>query len=106
MRIVPSLDKFEDSETRLRPGGEPGPIEEFAFKRGEEALAHRIVEAVPNRAHGPANAGAFAALSEGDRGVLGRFNRPSQQWLCGPTAGTHLAPRPVFSSPAFCAAEC
>ena len=33
------------------------------------------------------------------------FNRSSQRWLCLPAAGTPPAPQPVFSSPAFCAAE-
>ena len=40
-----------------------------------------------------------------DRGVQLGFNRSSQRWLCLPAAGTPPAPQPVFSSPAFCAAE-
>ena len=45
-------------------------------------------------------------LHHSDQGSQSGFNRSSQQWLCVPTVGTDPEPRPVFSSPVFCGAEC
>ena len=44
--------------------------EEFAFKRGEEALAHGVVVGVPDRAHRWLHAGFSAAPAELERRVL------------------------------------
>ena len=41
--IVPSLDELEDRQAGLGLGLELAPVEQLAFERGEEALAHRIV---------------------------------------------------------------
>ena len=51
MRIVPALDEVEDSETSLDLVLETRSIEELALERGEEALAHRVVVGVADRAH-------------------------------------------------------
>ena len=49
---------------------EPAAVEQLAFEGGEEALAHGVVVAIPDRSGGRAHAGVAAALAEGDRGVL------------------------------------
>src|SRR5262249_46876352 len=45
-------------------------VEQLALERREEALAHRVVVRVPDRAHGWPHAHVAAALPEGDRRVL------------------------------------
>ena len=49
---------------------EAAASEQLAFGGGEEALAHGVVVAIPDRSGGRAHAGIAAALAEGDRGVL------------------------------------
>ena len=46
MRVVPPFDEFEDRHARLDLGFEAGAVEQFAFERGEETLAHGVVEAI------------------------------------------------------------
>ncbi len=70
VRVVPALDELEDRELRLGMGAEGAAIDEFAFKRRKEALAHRIIVAITHRAHGGSDTGLLTALSEGDRAVL------------------------------------
>ena len=52
----------------MRP--EPPALEQLAFEGREEAFAHRIVVAIPDRSGGGAHAGVPASLAEGERGVL------------------------------------
>lgn len=47
--IVPALDEPEDGHAGLRLGSELSPVEQLAFERGEEALAHRVVVGVADR---------------------------------------------------------
>ena len=70
MRVVLSLDEVEDRHTRLDLILEAGSIEELAFECGEEALAHRIVIRIADRAHRGPHAHLAASKSEGDGGVL------------------------------------
>src|SRR5579859_4950514 len=70
MGVVPSLKKFEDSESCLALGSETTTVEQLALERGEEALAHRVVKTIADRAHRRPHCGLAAALSEGNRGVL------------------------------------
>src|ERR1700736_3095298 len=70
MRIVPTLDEFEDGHARFYLGFEAAAVEQFAFERGKEALAHRVIEAIADRAHRGSHAGLAAALAEGERSVL------------------------------------
>lgn len=81
MRIVPALDEPEDGEFRFGLGAEPPPIEELAFQGGEEAFRERVVVRVADRAARGSDAHLGAALPEGERGVLGGFNRSSQHRL-------------------------
>jgi hypothetical protein len=46
MRVQPSFDEFEDRYARFDLSFEMTAIEQFAFERGEEALAHGVVEAI------------------------------------------------------------
>src|SRR6266851_1718693 len=75
MRIVPTLDEFEDGHARFYLGFEAAAVEQFAFERGEETLAHRVVEAIADRAHRGSHARLAATLAEGERSVLGEFKR-------------------------------
>src|SRR6266436_3277221 len=70
MRIVPALDEFEDGHARFYLGFEAAAVEQFAFERGKETLAHRVIEAIADGAHRGSHAGLAAAPAEGDRSVL------------------------------------
>src|SRR5713101_8323565 len=59
VRIVPTLDEFEDGHARFYLGFEAAAVEQFAFERGKEALAHRVIE----------------AIAEGERSVLATLVR-------------------------------
>ncbi len=78
MGVVPAFDEFEDGHARFYLGFEAAAVEQFTFERGEETLAHRVIEAIADRAHRGPHAGLAAALAEGERSVLGRFKRSSQ----------------------------
>jgi hypothetical protein len=43
VRVVPALDEFEDGQAGFELCLEAAAVEEFAFKRREEALAQGIV---------------------------------------------------------------
>jgi hypothetical protein len=49
--VVEALDELEHRDPRLGLRLEPTPVEKLTFQRGEEALAHRIIVGVANRAH-------------------------------------------------------
>ena len=74
-RIVPSLDELEDGHWGLGFGLELPTVEQFAFERGEEALAHGVVagpcrEAVADRPHAGPDVRLFAPEPESHRCVL------------------------------------
>ena len=70
MRIVPALDEVEDREPGFALILEPARNEQLAFQRCIEALAHRVVEAITDRAHRRPNPGFLATLAKCDRRVL------------------------------------
>ena len=70
MGVIPPFDVLEDGPARFGLGREPVAVEEFAFERGEEALGHRVVMAVADRAHRGDDAALAAALRERVRRVL------------------------------------
>src|SRR5216683_3299760 len=78
MGVVPAFDELEDRHAGLALGFEAAAVEQFTFERGEETLAHRVIEAIADRAHRGSHAGLAAALAEGERSVLGEFKRSSQ----------------------------
>jgi hypothetical protein len=51
MGVVPALDELEHGHAGLGLGFEAAAGEQLALERGEEALAHRVVEAVADRTH-------------------------------------------------------
>ena len=55
---------------RIGRGAQRRPIEELALKRGEEALAQRVVIAVSDRSHRGPYAGVATPLAEGERRIL------------------------------------
>src|SRR5260370_39084196 len=70
MGVVRALDELEDCHACLALGFETATVEQFTFERGEETLAHGVIEAIANRAHRGPHVGLAAALAEGDRSVL------------------------------------
>ena len=46
MRVIPPLDELEDCYACLDLGFEAAAVEQFAFERGKEASAHRVIEAI------------------------------------------------------------
>ena len=70
VRVVPALDEVEDRDARLIVVTETSSIEQLAFQRGEEALAHRVVIAITARAHRRSDSGMATPYPELDRGVL------------------------------------
>src|ERR1019366_3106596 len=71
MGVVPALDELEHRHPRLDLGLEAVAREQLAFQGREEALAHRVVEAIADRSHRRTYPGFAAARAELDRGVLG-----------------------------------
>jgi hypothetical protein len=47
MGVVPTLEEFEDGHARFNLGFEAAAVERFTFERGEETLAHRVIEQSP-----------------------------------------------------------
>src|SRR6267142_5596077 len=75
MGIVPAFDKLEDCHARFDLSFEAAAVEQFTFESGEETLAHRVIEAIADRAHRGPHTGLAAALAEGDRSVLATLVR-------------------------------
>src|SRR5712691_8386395 len=78
MEVVPALDELKHGHARFALGFEAAAVEQFAFERGEETLAHCVIEAIADRAHRGPQARLAATLAEGERSVLGEFKRSSQ----------------------------
>jgi len=70
MRVVPALDELKHRGLRLCFGAKPETLKQLALQRREEALAHRVVIAIPDRAHRRPHPSGFAARSKSHRGVL------------------------------------
>lgn len=104
MRVVPTLDKFKHGKLRLGVCAERMAINELAFERREEALTHRVVEAVADGAHGRAHAGLFAAHSKRDRGVLSGLKESSQHWFVEAIINDLAELRQGFSNPVLSSA--
>lgn len=67
MLIIPALDEIEDCDAGLGLGFEAAPVEQFAFERGEETFAHRVIETIADGGHrGPYD--GLAAGRRWDRG--------------------------------------
>lgn len=82
-RVVPTLDVTKQCDARFGPGLEASAVDQLALQAREEALCHGVVIGFPDTAHGSPNAHLPAAVAEGDRGVLGEFNRSSQHFTLG-----------------------
>jgi hypothetical protein len=66
VRVVPALDELEDRHARLDLALEAVAIDKFEFEGREEALAHRVVVGITDRAHRGSHARLAATLAEGD----------------------------------------
>ena len=77
-QVVPAFQIFKNRVSGLVVGLKPAACKQFTFKRGEKTFAHGVVKAVANAAHRRAHTGLKATPAEGDRRVLGEFNRSSQ----------------------------
>jgi hypothetical protein len=69
-QVVEALNELEDDHPGFALRSEATAIEQFAFERGEEALAHRVVVSVADGAGGRPDASLLAAGAEGDGRVL------------------------------------
>ena len=68
--VVPAFDESEHGHARFGLGLERTPVDELTFKRGEQALRHRIVVAIaggPGRSH---DSPVPTSLAESERSVL------------------------------------
>src|SRR5712692_10597301 len=70
MGVIPAFDEIEDCHAGLDLGFETAAVEQFAFERGKETFAHRVIEAIADRAHRRPYLGLAAALAEGERSIL------------------------------------
>src|SRR5260370_25777008 len=75
MGVVPAFDELEDRHAGLALGFEAAAVEQFAFERGEETLAHCVIEAIADGAHRGPHARLAATLAEGERSVLATLVR-------------------------------
>src|SRR5712692_5157605 len=75
MGVVPAFDELEDRHAGLALGFEAAAVEQFAFERGEETLAHCVIEAIADGAHRGPHARLAATLAEGERRVLATLVR-------------------------------
>src|SRR5579864_5227127 len=80
-RVVPALDPLEHRHLGLGLALEPPSVQELTLERGEEALRHRVVVGIADRAHGRHDTGLPAALAERVACVLPGFNWSSQRSL-------------------------
>src|SRR5260370_40409192 len=81
MPAVGAVAAFYELDARhagLALGFEAAAVEQFTFERGEETLAHCVIEAIADGAHRGPHARLAATLAEGERSVLGEFKRSSQ----------------------------
>jgi len=87
-RVVRAFDELEDRGAGVARRAERHPIEEFALQRREEALAHRSVVAIADRAHRRPDVRVATAAPEFDRRVLaalvGMMNHPGRPSLRNP----------------------
>ena len=86
VRIVPALDELKDSELCLGMRAKGGPIDQLTFECREEALTHRIVEAIADRV----NAGLLAASLDRDRCVLSTLVRMMDDISRSPLLQSHV----------------
>jgi hypothetical protein len=64
MRVVPTFDPGKHSHLRFRLRLEATTAEQLTLKRGEEALRHRVVVGITDRAHRRHDVRLLAALAE------------------------------------------
>ena len=69
-RVVEAFNEVEDRSPRVLVSAKCRAVNQLTFERCEEALAHRIVEAVADRSHRRTDASFATSLAELDRGVL------------------------------------
>ena len=63
-RVVPAFDEGEHRSAGFVRTPEPTTVDQFALKRGEEALRDSVVVAITDRAHERANAGLLTTPTE------------------------------------------
>ena len=68
--VVPAFDELEDRHARLGLGTERTPVDELALQRGEKALGHGVVKAVPGRPGRGKHPHLPAPFAQGERSVL------------------------------------
>ena len=76
--VVPAFDPGDDHPFGFGPGGEPEPVDQLLFQRGEESLRRAVVEACSYGSHRLGDTQVAAQLPVFPGGVLGGFNWWSQ----------------------------
>ena len=66
MRVVPAFQEVEHGEPGLGLGREPAAVEEFTLEGREEALTHRVIVGVADRAHRGPHTGRLTPEAEGE----------------------------------------
>jgi hypothetical protein len=74
VHITQALDELGDGHARFYLGFEAA-VKQFTFERGEETLAHCVIEAIAAGAIRGSHAGRAAARAEGERSVLATLVR-------------------------------
>jgi len=69
-QVIPALDEFKDRHAGFDLSFEVTAVEQFAFERSKEALAHSVVEAIADRTHRRPYARLLTALAKGQRSIL------------------------------------
>src|SRR3954467_14389748 len=93
--IVEAFDESEDRASRLGLCLEPGAIEQLAFERGEEALAHGVVVCVADRTHRGTHACVTTAMAELDRSANPGRSDGSRRWVAVSSVPCSERPAPV-----------
>jgi len=75
VHLTQAVDEIKDRDAGFDVGLEAAPVQQFAFERGEKALAHGVVEAISYGTHGRPHARLLAAPAKGERGVLAALVR-------------------------------
>ena len=105
-RVVEPADVLNDGELELRSCAPHTVCDELSLEAVEEALGHRIVVGVTDRAHRGENAIVCERLGVIDARVLGRFNWWTQRFAVGGIVDARRVLRPVCASRVSCVACC
>src|SRR5258708_4308483 len=79
VRVVPALDEAKDGQTGLGLRREAAAGQQLTLQSRAETLGHRVLVTIADPPVSAPDPEFSAALPEGQRGILGGFNRSSQR---------------------------